>query len=87
MALPSAPRGQRDAPHPDASLLEHTTPHPANHSPAPAGADLTNAVIDRVAFNGSDFTGARFVNAVITGTTFDGANLAGADFEDALIGG
>jgi uncharacterized protein YjbI with pentapeptide repeats len=67
--------------------LEHTTPHPANHSPAPAGADLTNAVIDRVAFNGSDFTGARFVNAVITGTTFDGANLAGANFEDALIGG
>jgi hypothetical protein len=52
-----------------------------------AGADLTNAVVDRVDFRNANLSNVKFINAVITGTTFDGANLAGAIFEDALIGG
>jgi uncharacterized protein YjbI with pentapeptide repeats len=51
-----------------------------------SGADMTNAVVDRVVFDKADLSGAKFVNAVITGTTFDGANLTNAVFEDALIG-
>ena len=52
----------------------------------PAGADMTNAVIDRVDFRKANLSNVKFINAVITGTTFDGANLDGAVFEDALIG-
>jgi uncharacterized protein YjbI with pentapeptide repeats len=38
-----------------------------------SGADLTNAVVDRVDFNGANLTGAQFVNAVVTGASFEGA--------------
>ena len=51
-----------------------------------AGADLTNAVLDRVDFTDANLSGAKFTNAVITGAKFTGANLEGATFEDALIG-
>lgn len=51
-----------------------------------AGADLTNAVLDRVDFTDANLSGAKFTNAVITGAKFTGANLDGATFEDALIG-
>ena len=54
--------------------------------PCAAGADMTNAVLDRVSFDGADLTNVKFVNAVITGSTFKGANLSGSVFEDALIG-
>ena len=50
------------------------------------GADMTNAVVDRVDFSGANMRGVKFVNAVITGAVFEGTDLAGADFEDALIG-
>lgn len=50
------------------------------------GADMTNAVIDRVDFSNTKMQGVKFVNAVITGSEFSGADLSGADFEDALIG-
>ena len=51
-----------------------------------SGADMTNSVVDRVAFDGSNLSGVNFTNAVITGATFKGTNLEGASFEDALIG-
>ncbi|EIE19575.1 hypothetical protein COCSUDRAFT_31020 [Coccomyxa subellipsoidea C-169] len=51
-----------------------------------SGADMTNAVIDRVDFRKANLSNVKFINAVITGTAFDGANLDGAIFEDALIG-
>lgn len=51
-----------------------------------SGADMTNAVIDRVDFSNTKLQGVKFVNAVITGSEFAGADLSGADFEDALIG-
>ena len=51
-----------------------------------AGADFTNAVVDRATFDGADLTNANFFNAVITGTTVEGATLTGATFENALIG-
>lgn len=35
-----------------------------------SGANMTNAVIDRVLFDGANLTGVKFINAVITGTTF-----------------
>ncbi len=47
---------------------------------------MTNSVVDRVAFDGSNLSGVNFTNAVITGATFKGTNLEGASFEDALIG-
>ena len=47
---------------------------------------MTNSVVDRVAFDGSNLSGVNFTNAVITGATFKGTNLDGASFEDALIG-
>jgi hypothetical protein len=50
------------------------------------GADMTNAVIDRVDFTGAKLRSVKFVNAVITGAEFANADLTGADFEDALIG-
>ena len=50
------------------------------------GANLTNAVIDRVDFSGADLTGATLRNAVLTGLTWTGAILTDVDFEDALIG-
>lgn len=41
----------------------HTTPaHPSD-----TGADLTNAVVDRMVFDKADLTGVQFVNTVITG--------------------
>ena len=52
-----------------------------------AGADMTNSVMDRVAFDKADLSGVKFHNAVITGATFIGTNLEGASFDDALIGG
>lgn len=51
-----------------------------------SGADMTNAVLDRVSFDGANLTNVKFVNAVITGSTFKGADLTGSVFEDALIG-
>jgi uncharacterized protein YjbI with pentapeptide repeats len=49
-------------------------------------ADFTNAVVDRVTFDGSDLEGARFTNAVLSGTTFKDANVANADFTDSYLG-
>ena len=51
-----------------------------------AGADFTNAVLDRVDFTNANLSKTKFTNAVITGAKFQGANLDGATFEDALIG-
>lgn len=51
------------------------------------GADMSNSVVDRVAFDKTDLSNVKFRNAVITGATFVGANLDGASFDDALIGG
>ena len=42
-----------------------------------AGADFTNAVLDRVLFDKADLTNAKFNNAVLSGSTFDDANLTG----------
>lgn len=47
---------------------------------------MTNAVLDRVSFDGANLSNVKFVNAVITGSTFKGADLSGSVFEDALIG-
>ena len=52
-----------------------------------AGADMTNSVMDRVAFDKADLSDVKFHNAVITGATFIGTNLQGASFDEALIGG
>lgn len=49
-------------------------------------ANLTNAVVDRVDFDGSNMRGVQFNNTVITGATFEGTDLTGASFEDALVG-
>ncbi|KAF8069616.1 TL17 [Scenedesmus sp. PABB004] len=51
-----------------------------------AGADLTNAVVDRVDFTNAKLNRVKFVNAVVTGTVFDGADLSESVWEDALIG-
>lgn len=51
------------------------------------GADMSNAVVDRVDFSRANLKGVKFTNAVVTGAFFEGADLTGADFEDALIGG
>ena len=48
--------------------------------------DFTNAVVDRVAFDGSNMQKALFVNAVLSGTTFEGADLKDTDFSDAYLG-
>ena len=66
------------------SPLNHE--HPRNYNRQRAGADMTNAVLDRVSFDGANLTNVKFVNAVITGSTFKGADLSGSVFEDALIG-
>ena len=50
------------------------------------GADLTNAVVDRVDFRKANLKDVIFANAVITGVQFEGANLEGALFDGALIG-
>ena len=50
------------------------------------GCDFTNAVIDRVSFDGSDLTDAIFANAVLSGTTFTNANLKNTDFTDSYLG-
>ena len=44
-------------------------------TPSLAGADLTNAVLDRVDFTKADLTNAKFRNAVITGVVFTDAEL------------
>ena len=49
------------------------------------GANLQNAVLDRVEFKNANLRGVNFINAVITGITWDGADLTDAIFEDALI--
>lgn len=49
-------------------------------------ANLTNAVVDRVDFDGSNMRGVQFINTVITGATFKGTDLTGSSFEDALVG-
>jgi uncharacterized protein YjbI with pentapeptide repeats len=50
------------------------------------GATFQNAVLDRVAFDGSSMVGVSFVNAVVTGSSFDGSDLTGSDWTDALVG-
>lgn len=42
-----------------------------------AGADFTNAVVDRVAFDGSDLSNSTWTNAVITGECWHSALGAG----------
>ena len=51
-----------------------------------AGANLTNAVLDRVDFTNANLKGAKFHNAVVTGVIFDKADLSGTSFDEALIG-
>lgn len=51
-----------------------------------AGANLTNAVVDRVDFTKANLKNAKFHNAVVTGVTFKDADLTGATFDEALIG-
>lgn len=51
-----------------------------------SGADMTNAVVDRVVFDKANLKGVVFKNAVITGATFEDADLTATIFEDALIG-
>ena len=51
-----------------------------------AGANLTNAVVDRVDFTRANLKNAKFHNAVITGVVFKDADLSGASFDEALIG-
>lgn len=51
-----------------------------------AGANLTNAVLDRVDFSKANMKNAKFHNAVITGVVFKDADLTGASFDEALIG-
>ena len=51
-----------------------------------AGADMTNAVLDRVDFSDANLEKVNFTNAVITGAKFAGAKLDGATYDDALIG-
>lgn len=48
--------------------------------------DFTNAVVDRVSFDGSDMKKSIFANAVLSGTTFSGADLKDTDFTDAYLG-
>lgn len=48
--------------------------------------DFTNAVVDRVTFDGSDLTNSIFANAVLSDSTFDDANLENVDFSDVYIG-
>lgn len=50
------------------------------------GTDFTNAVADRVTFDGSDLTDGIFSNAVLSDATFDNANLENVDFTDVYIG-
>ncbi len=63
-----------------------TRAHTRPHAPAPAraaqayavnanfaGADLTNAVVDRVDFSGANLSSVNFTNAVVTGASFEGA--------------
>ena len=50
------------------------------------GTDFTNAVVDRVSFDGSDMRKAIFVNTVLSGTTFLEANLEDTDFSDSYLG-
>ncbi|KAG2428443.1 hypothetical protein HXX76_011563 [Chlamydomonas incerta] len=50
------------------------------------GADMTNAVVDRVDFSNANLKRVKFINTVVTGATFAGADLEGSVWEDALIG-
>ena len=50
------------------------------------GTDFSNAVVDRVSFDGSDMRKALFVNAVLSGTTFLESNLEDTDFSDSYLG-
>eukprot|EP00177_Eucheuma_denticulatum_P006746 GFKZ01012262.1.p2 GENE.GFKZ01012262.1~~GFKZ01012262.1.p2 ORF type:complete len:230 (+),score=26.92 GFKZ01012262.1:321-1010(+) len=49
-------------------------------------ADFTNAVADRVNFDGADLSNAVFANAVLSDSTFENANLENVDFTDVYIG-
>lgn len=48
--------------------------------------DFTNAVADRVTFDGADLTNAIFANAVLSDSSFENANLENVDFTDVYIG-
>lgn len=48
--------------------------------------DFTNAILDRVSFDGSDMKKAVFTNAVLSGTTFTDADLQDTDFTDSYLG-
>eukprot|EP00198_Chlamydomonas_reinhardtii_P005793 XP_001695129.1 thylakoid lumenal 17.4 kDa protein [Chlamydomonas reinhardtii] len=50
------------------------------------GADMTNAVVDRVDFTNANLKRVKFINTVVTGASFAGADLEGSVWEDALIG-
>lgn len=51
-----------------------------------AGADFSNAVLDRVNFGKANMQGAIFRNTVLSGSTFEEAQLQDAVFEDTIIG-
>ncbi|KAK6250768.1 hypothetical protein SCA6_004773 [Theobroma cacao] len=51
-----------------------------------AGANFSNAVLDRVNFDKADLRGAVFKNTVLSGSTFNNAQLEDAVFEDTIIG-
>jgi uncharacterized protein YjbI with pentapeptide repeats len=40
-----------------------------------SGADLTNAVVDRVDFTNANLAGAKLINTVVTGATFEGERV------------
>jgi len=50
------------------------------------GADFTNAILDRISFDGADLTGAILKNTVLSGTTFTNAILTDVDFSDSYLG-
>ena len=49
------------------------------------GADLTNALVDRVNFTNADLSDAVLAETILLGSIFDGANIAGADFSEAIL--
>lgn len=51
-----------------------------------SNVDFTNAIADRVNFDGADLKNGIFANAVLSDSTFDGANLENVDFTDVYIG-
>jgi hypothetical protein len=49
------------------------------------GADMTNAVVDRVVFDGANLRGVKFINTVVTGATFEGADLTDSVWEEVGV--